>query len=116
MYLITKQTLDSSKILPWYNIINNQQVSFQFSWIYWFPFLTYNRPSFINVIAFNLNQPSSSIIVRSFIGEDTNILYMSESNIYLVANTFISGKNPQDNIIIAKIAVNRLYIRPIADA
>ena len=72
------------------------------------------------MIAFNLNQPSSSIIVRSFIGEDTreytNILYMSESNIYLVANTFISGKNPQDNIIIAKIAVNRLYIRPIADA
>lgn len=82
MYLVNKTPMDRFKILPWYDI-GDGQVSCPWGWIFWYPLWMYSYPSFINIIAFDLKRPKSSFIIRSFVGEDANILYMSKQNIYL---------------------------------
>lgn len=111
MYLINKFQMDRFRILPWYNI-GSGQVNFSWNWIYWYTSWMYRYPSFINVISFDLNRPTSSFNVRSFIGEDSNLLYMSKRNIYLIQTYY----EFPDYTRISKIRVNNNFIRPIAFA
>jgi uncharacterized secreted protein with C-terminal beta-propeller domain len=113
VYLISKNQFSYGvRPNPWYDFGLGLRNAL-YSAIYWYPTFIYTLPSAVNIISFNLGYPQlSQPRMVTVCAEWTNVMYMSNSNIYLTTTSYQNG---QDYTVIKKIFVNGPYIKPFAD-
>jgi uncharacterized secreted protein with C-terminal beta-propeller domain len=113
VYLVTKNQFSYGvRPNPWYDFGVGQR-NVLCSAIYWYPIYIYTLPSAVNIISFNLAYPQlTQTRIVTICAEWTNIMYMSNFNIYLTTSSYQNGL---DYTIIKKIFVNGPFIKPFAD-